>query len=651
MTVRHDQSALRTDGRRLMLVGTCLVVLALAVIGVQVGRSVSVLRTRAQDLEALSQAGMLSMETLDQSRSDLLIMQSELAALRWRVQPLLPACPLLGWLPVVGGDVAAVPALLEMTEGLVDGGLLLTEAAQGVTLEGQAGQAAVQLNHTLPTLAAARVRLAGAEAAWDRVDARRLSTRVARLAGRLEDGLAGLQKATDGALLAGRLLGMEEPRRYLVLVQNEDELRATGGFISAAVQVTVDGGQVTSIAFQDSYQVDDLSRPYFPPPAPVRDYMGSDIWLFRDANWSPDFPTAAAKAEELYAYGGGELVDGVIALDGRVVQQLVAAVGPLTIPGGDTPVTGDNLQAYMRASWSPDGGDPNSPGWWEGRKDFMPALSLAMLEKLGTGYDRVDGGKAVQAVLESLEKRHLQLWVHDTLAAAVLADQGWDGQLQVADGDFLMLVDTNVGFNKVNPNIDQTLHYLVDLTDVTAPSAVLEITYVHTDGSESPCLQEARYGADYADMMARCYWDYLRVLAPAGAQLLDASPAPLPEGSLRRTFRGLTGEYDTLRVGQVDRGLTSFEELLLVSGGESRSVRYAYALPAGVVWESRQGHTYRLQVQKQAGTSALPLAVTVKLPSGSRLLGAEPTPAGVHDEQLTFDLSLRTDAHVEVHFR
>jgi hypothetical protein len=582
---------------------------------------------------------------------DLSAMQVELVTLRQSVGPLLPLCPALGWAPVVGGDLAALPVLLQAAEELVDGALLLAEAAGGWTPNGGAAAAVGQLYQATPQLLAARDELARAMDALQRVDTGRLSTSTARMAVMLEQAAEDLRTAADGALLAGRLLGSPEPRRSLVLVQNEDELRATGGFISAAALMTVQDGRIMALAFEDSYSVDDLSKPYFAPPAVIRDYMGADLWLFRDANWSPDFPTAADKAAELYAYGRGERVDGVIALDGQGVQALVEALQPLEVAGADALVTADTLQAYMRGSWSPDGGDPTSDGWWEGRKDFMHVLAAAMLARLPTEANPTDGLALAQAVLGSLEERHVQMWAHDSIAADVLAVRGWDGRLQVRDGDFLMVVDTNIGFNKVNPNIRQTLRYSVDLTQLNSPMAGLGITYEHLAASETPCRQEARYGSDYADMMARCYWDYLRVLAPAGSDLLSMSPAPLPAGSLALSFRGLPADHDTARVGETPDGLTSFEQLLVVPGGGRKEVRYEYVLPAGVVCEHNGSHIYRLQVQKQAGTHALPLRVVVSLPLHSRVIDVAPSPSYIGDNRLVFDLSLITDQQIAVEFR
>ena len=152
--------------------------------------------------------------------------------------------------------------------------------------------------------------------------------------------------------VAPQLLAADRPRTYLILFQNEDELRATGGFLSAAGRMTIDAGKIISLTVEDSYAVDDFTTPYPDAPAPLRDYMGIDLWVFRDSNWSPDFPVAARQAISLYTQTRGGTIDGVIALNQRVVEALVDGLGPLVIDG-QTIANAQEMRDYMRKAWAP----------------------------------------------------------------------------------------------------------------------------------------------------------------------------------------------------------------------------------------------------------------------------------------------------------
>ncbi|MEI7556934.1 hypothetical protein [Candidatus Chlorohelix sp.] len=95
--------------------------------------------------------------------------------------------------------------------------------------------------------------------------------------------------------------------------------------------------------------------------------------------------------------------------------------------------------------------------------------------------------------------------------------------------------------------------------------------------SPNGCKLEARYGTSYESMMAGCYWDYLRVYVPEGSQLLDSSDF-ISDGSTVET---------------------------LSEAGKTATIMFSYRLPLGVEVDNQ----YRLLVQKQPGTDAIPLKV------------------------------------------
>src|SRR5262245_6528586 len=114
-------------------------------------------------------------------------------------------------------------------------------------------------------------------------------------------GLLGrLPEAAALLRLAAGLAGLNRPKTYLTLVENEDELRANGSSIAAAGTITVHYGRVTDLAIEDVFALDNLKLTYPRPPQPLQDYMDAPKWLLRDSNWSPDFPSTAALAQALY---------------------------------------------------------------------------------------------------------------------------------------------------------------------------------------------------------------------------------------------------------------------------------------------------------------------------------------------------------------
>ncbi|NJN81540.1 MAG: DUF4012 domain-containing protein [Caldilineaceae bacterium] len=295
------------------------------------------------------------------------------------------------WVPGVGETIAAIPELL------LAGKELVTVASDGVSLIGPAMAAqtdaspadliATTLGNAEPRVAVWSQRLDVAQQALDKIPADELHP---ALADRVSDLQAVLPLASFGLEIAPELpvmLGADEPRRYLLLVQNNHELRATGGFLTGIGLVTIADGKLEGVDFLDSYDVTrrDVDHPW--APEPMQSYMGIDLMFLRDANWSPDFPTTAQISKAMYAQDAGIAVDGVLSIDLRAVELLVDALSPLDVKGADVPITGDNLIEQIKEFWhrpidtdvtiESSGGD-----WWEQRKDFMPALAEAALARL-----------------------------------------------------------------------------------------------------------------------------------------------------------------------------------------------------------------------------------------------------------------------------
>jgi len=609
----------------------------------------SAVQADLQALEALVEAGGAQALTSEQAGPLLRATHRDLETLREVAGPLLWLSPHLGWLPQYGPDLQAAPALLDIAIELTAAGADTLEALAPLLHHSGATEPPL-LSQTTAVLAVAHPRLFVARSAVERARQAReglpnrpLSPRPQAWLEQLDRYLPVLERGLDGLLILPELLGSTGPRTYLLLVQNEDELRATGGFISGVAELTVADGHVLTLRFVDSYAVDDLSQPYPDPPAALREVMLADLWLFRDSNWSPDFPTTARAAIELYAIGQGVRADGVIALDQHAIRLLVAALEPLAVAGATEPVTGDNVIRLARQAWQPD--EKLSAEWWTQRKAFMAAVLDAVARRLAQEPARADGLRLGQAMLQALEQKHVLLYLSEPATAVWAAAAGWDGRLLTSSGDYLMVVDSNVGFNKVNALVEESLEYAVDLTDPDRPRAILTVRHRHTLAQgESPCRQEPRYEDTYEKMMARCYWDYLRVYAPAGAQLLAATPHPIAGPEL------LSGAerpgWPTVERSEL--GHTVFATLLLLRPGEALETHFEYALPPTALSDVGDARAYTLAIQKQPGTNAIPVHVRILLPPGAAVITSDPPPSSLHTTSVEYSLLLERDRSLKV---
>ena len=583
-------------------------------------------------------------------------LRNDVVTLREEAGGLARLAPVLGWLPAVGGDLRAVPHLLAVADGLTEAGTLACDALEpvltifGGTDEASDGFSLAQMSDLLAEhnvdLERALMAVEGAQEAWVQVDAEDLSPWLAGKTALLERGLPLLQAGLEAGVVAPDLLGMDGPRTYLILALNEDELRPTGGFIGGVGRITLEGGQIAELSFLDTYSVDDYAhKPYPEPPGPLLKYMGSELWLFRDANWSPDFPTSARQAAHFYEYGQGVSVDGVIALNQRVVELLMTGIGEIDVPGAADPVTAGNVRQFMREAWNPSDGGITAE-WVFSRKEFIGHLATAILLRIEDDPGSVDWVQVAEAMYRALASRHLLVFIDEAEAASALGRIGWDGALRGNDGDFLMTVDASLGFGKVNPLINENVAYRVVLrTDGTA-GAELSLTYAHQGRREGVrCQHRLPYSGDltYEEMTHRCYYDYLRVYVPAGSVLQSATPRPTPGEYLIRGEPD-DGQAVTLRD---EAGMAVFAQFFVVEYGQTLTTRFEYDLPR--VARSSEGQwRYALLIQKQPGTDDTPVSLTIVLPAGAQLLAATPPPRRTDGQALSFALRLDTDILVEV---
>ncbi len=577
-------------------------------------------------------------------------LHDNLAALRSHAAPLLAITPALGWLPNIGGDVQAAPALLDMALEFTDLGRLVTATLAPFwpppTGDGRLSLPVVaRLTQVLqPSVDVYRHQIEQAQAARERIDITRLSPRIQSLLARY-DKVYPLT-TTGLALLAAapQLLGADQPRTYLILVQNEEELRATGGFISAAGRVTLDVGQITSLTIEDSYAVDDFTTPYPDPPIPLRDFMGIDLWVFRDSNWSPDFPMAAYQASQLYEQTRGGHIDGVIALNQNVVGALIDGFSPLTIDG-QTINTAADMRAYMHAAWAPST-QTSATEWVAQRKNFMGRVMQTLLERMMNGGGQVNWWALGQALDRTLHSRDLLITFTDPALNVPLHAARLDGALRPSDGDYLMVVDASLGFNKVSSVMQQAIHYTVTLSSDSAPQALLTWVYTNTNPPQAGCVhQPPDYDLDttYQELIQQCYWLYRRVLTPPDTKFISASRHPTGPGELNT---GLLSDGAT-RVTEED-SKTVFGTFLIVPRGQRVESSLSYTLPVSVVQTDNEKQLYHLVWQKQPGAAAWPVTLMLRWPEGLQLKSAQPQPVETTAQTATFQFSLEMDREVSV---
>ncbi len=496
----------------------------------------------------------------------------------------------------------------------------LTQAAQALTRP----EAQASFSQASTLLAEVATRRAGLDSSKLSLDQTRKA--IDQLDQQLPALREGLQLARELPPLLPAVLGTNKPVTYLTLIENSDELRATGGFVSAVGLLTLDNGKLSLSNFSDSYAVDNPDVKPEAPPTPLSYYMKTGYFLLRDANWWPNFPTSAQKIAQLYQLHQGVTVDNVLALDSQTVAYLFEALGPLDLPSYNERLTADNFAERLRYYYQLPNTDPNGD-WWRKRKEFMGVVMSGLLGKLN-GASARDYIKVASALGKASTEKHFQLYSSNPELEKQLSQRKLDGaQIQPVPvsaasnlNDYLMLVDTNVGFNKASPNIDRSASYQLNSGGSGASLfASLTLTYTSRAGvregtQAGECIKVTKYDSSYESMMNGCYWNYLRVYVPAGSTLLNTTGFPATSSLDAAGFPAT----EPLVTGQ-ENNRTYFAAQLVVPPGGTVTVTLNYLLPGSLPDKP----LYHLDVQQQAGGRATPLSISVNWPGYSKQWSAQ----------------------------
>jgi len=541
------------------------------------------------------------------------------------LEPLFPLFKKIAVLPLVGPYLGQVEPLTRYAVDLSLAGASMAFVAQPLLEDtgnsDKAGSSMIQ--EMVITIGVNRAQLSTAAQALDRASQTRRQINPDLLPEAYRDDFLRLDEAVpwlkQGIKLMQALpgwLGADQPQTYLVLVQNRDELRPTGGFITAMGLLRLDLGIITMLDIEDSSGLNWMKE-YRAAPAPMEQVMYAYYWVPRDANWSPDFPTAAKQTQELYYLATEYPTKGVIAFDQGAIISMLKILGPVMVAQEAEPIDERNVEAYMVGKKQA----AINAGESEKRKDFIAELMPYILEKMISTRDYKEMIRLGQTLGEIMQSGHLLLWFNDPQSQAMLRDFGLDGSVNPGSGDFLMVVDTNMSFSKNDYSMRRTLDYQVDLRAPFDPKARISVHYEHPLQGSEPCFQGTSKvpnpRLDY--FYPRCYWDYWRVFTSSGAKLVGSQTVPVPETYFDpdRVWK------NEIEIAPGEGGTQMFAGLMVLPQGQQQDVVLETNLPLSVVHVLDNFLVYNLRIQKQAGIDHLPVTIQVQAPDGYVLINKD----------------------------
>ncbi|MCR4279116.1 MAG: DUF4012 domain-containing protein [bacterium] len=443
----------------------------------------------------------------------------------------------------------------------------------------------------LPRLRLARDKMDLANELWARIPQSEIAVPIRSALAPLAETISLLAETLDTAVplieVLVPLAGYPEPRRFVALLQNADEIRPSGGFIGNVGTVTFENGDMKEFVFQDVYAIDNPVSGVWKeePPEPLKRWLGSRQWFLRDANWSPDFPESAERVLDFYIrevelQKGSSLEkrpDTVLALEPGFFEAILNLVGSVSVDGitFDADNFFDQLQFEVEVHFHQQG-IPT-----EQRKDIVSRIGDALIAKI-FALPASEWPNALAVVRDAFERKDIMMYSRDPNLLAILDARGWTGRTKATNGDSLWVVDANLAALKTDGAMVKDIRYRLDATNPDEPIATVTLTYKNT-------------AKNFSDFRYTRYRSYTRMYVPEGSELIKSS------GSMRDDLNTTGGIFIP---GVVDvtheLGKTVFGTFWSVEPGRSGVLEFTYRLPASVR-DQLSNKTYHLDFQKQPG--------------------------------------------------
>jgi hypothetical protein len=299
------------------------------------------------------------------------------------------------------------------------------------------------------------------------------------------------------------ILGNTERKRFLLLLQNEGEIRSTGGWLSSYAIVGLEGGQIRELFVDDIYNAEGslkVQNKRFTPPNSLVNALEITDYSFSLVNWDPDLYNVLLESESFVsALGKGNDLDGLITIDIAFIQKLLDHWGGIEVPGESELITSENIYSKIFEMH-----EEFTPG--SNRKaTFLANLANETVTKLlsSTFSEYQD---VVSVFEESLNEKHLQAVFKNSNATRFFDNNNWDGRLDSKYISAPISVDWNWGGNKANLYIRRDHSLNIDIEDT-------QITYTYEINVVNESTSNTYPEGDYIN--------YSRIYLPSGAQILN----------------------------------------------------------------------------------------------------------------------------------
>lgn len=344
----------------------------------------------------------------------------------------------------------------------------------------------------------------------------------------LQDKIVVIEKSAYELFdLANKLkifLGFDVDKRYLIVFQNNAEMRASGGFIGSYAIVDFSNGKIKNIEVPGGGSYDTEWGLIKKIVAPEALSVVNPRWYFWDANWWPDWPTTAKKLMWFYELSERRTVDGVISITPTAFEKILAIMGPidmqakygLTFNADNFWELTENLAEQKPVTLATTSTTTEIQIPKHEPKKIIGDLINSIKEELPKRLDRDKFLSLLVSIEEDIEQKHVLLYFNDKILEDKVVEYGADGKIKETNWDYLMVVDTNIAGGKSDRKIKEEISHRAEIQKDGTVVDTLTIKRIH-EGVRNEQFIGVRNN------------DWLRVYVPLGSELIEAGGFSKPD--------------------------------------------------------------------------------------------------------------------------
>lgn len=402
-----------------------------------------------------------------------------------------------------------------------------------------------------------------------------------------------------------QIMGDNGKKIYLILFENNAELRPGGGFIGSYALVSFNDGNLKSFKVNDVYNADGLLKGHIEPPFALRRYLPTAHLYLRDSNFDPDFTIDAYEAAFIFKQETGISVNGVFAINETAIENILKATGPIYLPSYNLSVDASNFfittEKASEKNFFPGSSQKKSflENFFRGLTEKVLNSKLSFYNLLISIFNNIKD----KDILFAFSNANLQNLFSVNNLSSVLSPVGLEDEQTI--NDFVGVSEANLGVNKANYFVKRSMEYNFKINNNASISGMLTINLANNSS--------AWPGGDYKN--------YVRFILPNDALLIGVKINGINENIVpaitdatvyeKKSFVPPSGlEVDKQMEG--DKVLYGF--LTVIPKAQKQNIVISYVLNQKIDLTSPVIN-YSLYFYKQPGVSNFPLVLKISFPS------------------------------------